>query len=154
MITRNALYDFIQTVIDDADIDDALNGAEVFRNFRTSIDVAEKVVRVETTTGQFCVATEDKLKERNVRATIQCWVLPDVTQADDEQSAVDDATDVSFDMAQALFEAIEGDPTLNDKVCDVSFEGDDDLGFETGEANLGTVRRGVTYLDGLINQAS
>jgi hypothetical protein len=147
VITREALYDFIQTVIDASDVSDALNGAEVFRNLRTSVDEAEKVVRVEVLAGQHCMSEEDVRKEIGVQATIQSWVKPDL-DAGDEQQAIDDATDLSFEMSREIFRAIAGDPGLDGRVCDSSFEE-----FETGEANLGG-RRGVTYLDGIINVES
>lgn len=146
MITRDALYVFIENLIATAASGSPLDGAEVFRNLRTSVDEAIKVVRVECFVGEHCMTTETKRKELHVKFTVQCWVLPD----DDTQAAIDTATDDSFEMSRTIFEAIAGDGTgFGGLVCDAYADE-----FETGEGNLGTVRRGVTYLDGLINAAS
>jgi hypothetical protein len=139
MITRNALYSFVESLIDAAANGEPLFEASSFRNIRTFVDEAEKVVRVECFDGQFCMSEEDVRKELGVRFTVQCWVLPE----DDEQTSIDTAVDLSFEMARTIF------ADLNGQVCDAY--GDQ---FETGEANLGRQRRGVTYLDGIINRAS
>jgi hypothetical protein len=104
-----------------------------------------KVVRVECFDGTFCFSEEDQRKELGVRFTVQCWVLPEK----DDQPDIDTAVDLSFEMARAVFNAMAGNADLGGKVCDAY--GDQ---FETGEANLGRQRRGVTYLDGIINRAS
>lgn len=149
MISRDALYAFIESLIDDAEDGDALFEAQPFRNLRTSIDEAQKVIRVECFDGMHDVSPREKETEKNVRATVQCWVKPDIDGANgDEELAVDTAADLSFDMSKEIFNAIAQNPGLNGGVCDSSFQE-----FETGEANLGG-RRGVTFLDGVINQAS
>jgi hypothetical protein len=153
MITRDALYDFIETLVDNADPSSALFDAASFRNLRGSVDTKEdgtpvkKVVRVEVFVGQHCMTTEDKKKELNVEATIQCWVTPE--SEGDELANLDQACDDSFDMSRELFEAMAANTNLNGLVCDSYFDE-----FETGTANLGSFNRGVTYLDGTINQAS
>jgi hypothetical protein len=126
MITRDALYEFVGTLIENAAVDTPLYEAEIFRNLRTSVDEAVKVIRVECFTGQHALTDEERRKELVVRFTVQCWVLP----TDDTQEAIDTACDESFEMSRTIFVAI------------------------AGEANLGSVRRGVTYLDGIINNAS
>ena len=147
MITRNALYDFIENLIRDADAGTALDEAFTFRNLRTSVDDARKLIRVECFDGQHAMTAESCRKELGVSFTIQCWVLPDEELP--EQIAIDEAIDLSFDMSRQIFEGIASDTSLNGAVCD-SYANE----FETGESNLGTTRRGVTYLDGIINQAS
>ena len=145
MISRDALYTFIENLISESAVDSALDQAQVFRNLRTPVDEATKVVRVECFVGQFGQTDEDKRKELGVLFTVQCWAIP----ADETQVAMDDATDLSFDMARAIFEGIAADPALDGTVCDCYADE-----FETGEANLGTIRRGVTYLDGIMNRVS
>lgn len=145
MITRQALYDFIGTLISGAAPSSALKDALVFRNLRTSVDEAKKLVRVECSDGQFSFSEEDVRKENRVRFTVQCWVKPDSKN----QTDIDAAVDLSFEMAREIFEGIAGNADLNNKVCDAY--GDQ---FECGEANLGTIRRGVTFLDGMVNRAS
>jgi hypothetical protein len=145
MITRNALYSFIETLIENAADDTPLKDAESFRNLRESVDEATKIVRVEVFTGEHAMTDEDHRKELGVMFTVQCWVTPE----DQEQTSIDSAVDDSFDMSRAIFEAIAGDTSLGNKVCDCYGST-----FETGEANLGTLRRGVTYLDGTINRVS
>ena len=145
MITRDALYSVIENLVATAGQSSALYEAESFRNLRTSVDEARKVVRVECLDGQFTLTTDPMRKELNVRATIQCWVLPDSSDLPD----LDAATDESFEMAREIFEELASNPGLDGGVCDVSFEI-----FETSEASLGAILRGVTYLDGVINQAS
>jgi len=149
MISRNALYEAIETLIEDAADDTPLKDALSFRNLRSSVDEADKVVRVEVFTGRHAMTDEDHRKELGVKFTVQCWVTP----ADDTQEAVDTAVDTSFDMSRVIFEALEG-TSLGGNVCDCSFPTDDGDNFETGEANLGTIRRGVTYLDGVINRVN
>ena len=144
MITRDALYSFVQGLIDSAADDTPLKGAENFRDLRSSVDEADKVIRIEVFTGEHAMTDEAKRKELGVTFTIQCWVLPE----DDSQAAIDTAADESFEMSRAIYEGIEG-TSLGGLVCDCS-TGE----FETGEANLGTIRRGVTYLDGVINRVS
>jgi len=147
MISRNALYDFIEDLIDNAAVDSPLDGAQVFRNLKTSIDEAIKVVRVECFDGQHVMTTEDMRKELVVRFTVQCWVIPDLSSGD--QLGIDTAVDDSFDMSRVIFEAIAGETSLGGAVCDAYADE-----FETGEASLGTMMRGVTFLDGIINNAS
>lgn len=145
MITRNALYDFVDALIEAAPQSSPLSDARSFRSLRGSIDDAVRIVRVEVTEGYHALSSDPKLKELRVQAVIQCWVLPE----DDSEAALDDATDESFEMSRAIFEAVAQSSHLSGKVCDTDFQQ-----FETGYANLGSIRRGVTYLDGVINQAS
>lgn len=145
MITRNALYSFVETLIENAADGTPLKDALSFRNLRSSVDEAVKVVRVECFDGQHVMTVEDCRKEANVKFTVQCWVLPETEG--DEQAAIDTAVDDSFDMSRTIFEEMAADTSLGGLVCD-SYADE----FETGEANLGTVNRGVTYLDGTINQ--
>lgn len=146
MITRNALYSFVESLVEAAtDHDHPLYEAVTFRNLRSSVDETDKVIRVECFDGAFCFSEEEKRKELGVRFTVQCWVLP----GGEDQVDIDTAVDLSFEMARAVFEGIAGNADLNGAVCDAYADE-----FETGEANLGRQRRGVTYLDGMINQAS
>lgn len=145
MITRNALYTFIESLIASAGVGTPLEGATSFRNVHGSVNAATKVVRVECITGQHCMTTEDRTKELNVQATIQTFCLP----ATDEEADLDTAIDTSFEMSRTIFRAIADNPQLNNLVCDSYFDD-----FETGYANLSATRYGVTWLDGLINQAS
>lgn len=145
MITRDALYDFTESLITGSDPEDPLYGAESFRNLRGSVDDAQKVVRIDVLEGEMCLTAEPIREELNVRFTAQFWVTPE----GDELTDLDDATDESFDMARQFFRAMATDPGLSGGVCD-----SDASVFETGDANLGTIKRGVTYLDGTINQAS
>jgi hypothetical protein len=144
MISRNALYSFIETIVGAALDGSPLHGAESFRNLRSPVDETTKVIRVECFVGQHVMTTETVRKEANVRFTVQCWVTPE----SGEQTDIDAAVDESFDMSRILFEAIASDTSLSGGVCDAYCDE-----FETGEANLGTIRRGVTFLDGLINRA-
>lgn len=143
MITRDALYTFVEDLISNAVSSSPLDGAVSARNLRTSVDSADKVVRVECFEGSLSVSNDPKFTEQEVKATIQCWVLP----AGTEQADLDDATDESFEMARTIFEAIVATPHLDGTVCDAKFSE-----FETGYANLGATPRGVTYLDGMLNQ--
>lgn len=145
MISRNALYEFIEGLIEAAAVGDALYEAVIYRNIRNSVDQNRKVVRIEVLTGEHCMTSEDMRKELGVEATIQCWVLPEGTGLTD----LDAAADASFDMSREIFEAIAGNTSLGGRVCDCDFRE-----FETGHANLATAKRGVTYLDGVINHAS
>lgn len=149
MIARDALYSFVESLIDNAAYESPLYEAASFRNLRTSVDEAVKVVRVECFFGQYLLTEETKRQEANVQFTVQCWVLPDTNAATDEQTAIDTAVDLSEAMAREIFENIAVTANLNGTVCDAYAET-----FESGEANLGAIRRGVTYLDGVINQAT
>ncbi len=144
MITRDALYEFIEDLIDAAGAGTALENAVSARNLRTSTDT-EKIIRVECFAGFHVMTATDKEKEKNVRTTIQSIVTP----ATVEQEDLDDAVDLSFDMGREIFEAIANDPSLGNLVCDSYFDE-----FETGPLNIGATVKGATYLDGLINQAS
>lgn len=145
MITRDALYDFIDTLIDNAGEGTPLENAVIFPNIRGSVDDADKVVRVECFNGNHAMTDEDRRKELRVQFTIQCWVKP----TGDDLTDIDTAVDLSFEMSRTIFRAIASDTSLNNKVCDCYADE-----FETGEANLGATRRGVTFLDGTINEAS
>lgn len=144
MISRDAIYDFLDDVITNADASSALHGAVLFRNLRNNVDVATKVVRVDCVTGIRVTSDEPRSREANVRCTIQFYCLPD----DVEEPQLDEAMDISFDMMMQAGDALDLDPGLDDKVCVSSFEE-----FETGYANIGSTRYGVTWLDGVINQA-
>ncbi len=144
MISRDAIYDYLEPIIDNAVDGDALYGAEIYPNVHTSVDKATKIIRVQCFAGQFVMSEEECRQEANVQTTIQCWVMP----ASTDDTALDDAMDTSLDMAKDVFTALAGDNTgLGGKVADSYFDE-----FETGFANLGSTRRGVTYLDGIINR--
>lgn len=145
MITRDAIYTFIEDLITAAGVGTPLYEAVSARNLRTSVDSATKVIRVECFAGEFVRTAETKRSELNVKSLIQTFVTP----AGTEESDLDDATDLSFDMAKVIHDAIADHPDLDGTVCDAQFRE-----FETGYANLGTMRRGTTYLDGTINQVS
>jgi hypothetical protein len=145
MISRNALYDFVEALIASAAVDSPLYDAESFRRLRTSVDQARKVVRVDCVVGEFTLANEPKDTEVNVEGTIQCWVMP----TDTSETELDNATDASFDMAQAIYNAIAPNSTLNEAVCFIRFGQ-----FETGNGSMGGSLRGVTYLDVMINPAN
>lgn len=148
MITRNALYDFTDALITNAPDGSALSGAYSFRNLKSSVDEFVKVVRIDCIEGQLCRTDEAKKEELNVRFTAQFWVTPEPSN-NDEEAALDDAIDLSFDMAKQFYNGMADDPGLGGLVCDSYADV-----FETGDAKLGSINRGVTYLDGLINQAS
>lgn len=142
MIARDALYDFIQTLIDGSSSGDALYGAESFRNLRGTVNEAVKVVRVDVLEGLMAVTDEPIRQEQGVAFTVQFWCTPESTELSD----LDDAKDTSFDMARQFFDALHENQSLSGSVC----MADADV-FETGEANLGSSLRGVTYLDGEVN---
>lgn len=144
MIARDALYTFIENLIDASTSDDALYEAISFRNHRSDVDAATKVVRVDVIDGLMVVTDESSRKEEGVKFTIQFWVTPD--SGSDELAALDDAKDVSFDMARQFFDALHEDQSLGGTVClaDADF-------FETGVVNMAGSQRGVTYLDGEVN---
>lgn len=145
MITRDALYSFTENLISGSTGTEPLFDAVSFRNLRTSVDEANKVVRIDVLDGQMCMTEETTREELNVRFTAQFWVVP----AGDALADLDDATDESFAMARQFYRAMAANTSLSGLVCDSYADV-----FETGQANLGSVVRGVTYLDGLINQAS
>lgn len=142
MITRDAIYDFLDDVITASGPSDALYGAVLFRNLRDRVD-AVKVVRVDVVTGTFVPASEPKLSEADVQCTIQFHCLPD----DVEEASMDDAVDISFNMMTQAAEAIAADPSLSGEVCSSYF-----AEWQTGYENIGATRYGVTWLDGVINQ--
>ncbi len=142
MIARNALYTFIEALIDGSELSDALSGAESFRNLRGDVNTAAKIVRVDVLDGVMAVTDEPIQQEQGVGFTIQFWCTPEGTELTD----LDDAKDTSFDMARQFFDALHENQSLSGAVC----LADADV-FETGEANLGATLRGVTYLDGEVN---
>jgi hypothetical protein len=146
MITRDALYTFIESLVSAAGSNDPLFEAVTFRNLRGDLNTTQKVIRVDSFAGDHNVLGVDgeMNRELNVVTNIQCWVTPEK----DEEEYIDAAKDQSFEMSQAIFDAIAANETLNDSVCFANFRE-----FETGEANLGAQRRGVTYLDGTVNAA-
>ena len=146
MNSRSALYSFIESLIESSTSGDPLFEAQSARNLRTSVDQATKMVRVECFTGELTLTTEQRRRELMVQSTIQCWVLPEDVN---DITSLDAAVDMSFEMAVQIHDAIANNPDLAAGVCDSQFRE-----FETGHANLGATLRGVTYLDGLINQAS
>lgn len=145
MITRNALYTVIEDLIAAAVPGDALFEAVSYRNLRGAVDTVQKTVRIESFVGQHVMTTENMRKEANVQTTIQTWCLP----AGTDDADLDTAMDTAFEMSRELFEGLAANTDLNGAVCDSYFDG-----FETGYANIGATRYGVTWLDGLINQAS
>lgn len=149
MIAKNALYSFVESLIDNSGPNTPLDGAVSFRNLRSSVDESTKIIRVECPAGQFVLTEQDSRKEANVLFTIQCWVTPDLNRYNDDESAIDAATDDSFEMARTIFEQIATEANLNGTICDVY--GDD---WESGEGSMGGTRRGVTYFDGIINAAT
>jgi hypothetical protein len=144
MISRNALFTFIESLIEAAASDDALYEAVSSRNVRAQVTPV-KIVRVDCFVGEHCLTEESHRKELLVKSVIECFARP----ASTKQADMDDAADISFDMSREIFEAIAESPSLGGAVCDAYF-----AEFETGTANFGSALHGVTYLDGMINQAS
>lgn len=145
MISQEALYDFVDALITNAPPNDPLYEAVSLRNLRGSVDVARKVVRVECSTGQFNVANEAFRTEVNVQGTIQCWVLPISTDEADIYAASIEA----HTMTKHISGVIALFPDLDNTICFAEFRD-----WETGYASLGSSRRGVSYLDGIINPAN
>jgi hypothetical protein len=145
MIARQALYDYIEALINASSATDALNNAVSFRRWTGSVDEAIKVVRVDVSVGNFTLTENDNEKERNVEFTVQCHVLPDSDSGADMEAASDE----SFAMARQIFTALASDSTgLGGFVCDCYSDE-----FEMGEINIGATRRACTYLDGMINKS-
>jgi hypothetical protein len=145
------VYDFLNEQIDASLPGDALFEAVAARNARTSVEEAEKVVRIYGGTQRFGKTNEASLKDRHVEITLQFIVRP----ASDSLDDLDAAIDTSLEMARQFFEAATDDPTLGSRGCDANFYDDDGKNnVEFGEASIGSTLYGTTYLDGLINHAS
>jgi len=150
MISLNALYAFIESLIAAADEETPLKDAVSFRNVRGPVDEAKKVVRCECWQGRRSKAGDDECKETEVKFIVEFYVLPEQPSADlDALARLDAARDESFEMMNVFFEALTdggAGATLNGAV-EIAY-GDE---WENGEANLGTQRRGATYFYGQIN---
>lgn len=145
MISRDALYSFIESLITDAAPDTPLEDAESFRSLRGSVNEAVKVVRVDCFSGIFNVG-EAKLSERDVDFVIEFFVTPsEATEDADALAQLDAAKDLSFEMARTVFNEMatkQGWATI----CD-AFGNE----FDTATANLGGKERGATYFYGKVN---
>jgi hypothetical protein len=152
MISRNALYNFLESVIETAtaaEDDSPLKGAVSFRSLRGSVDEAKKVVRVDCYSGRVAKTDETRCRETDVDFVIEFYVTPD--EATGELSALelqDAAVDLSFEMLYEAFDKLTDSAgvTLNGNVDHLN-TGE----FDTGTANLGTISRGASYLYGKIN---
>jgi hypothetical protein len=149
MISLDALYNFIESLIDAAAPQTPLYGAIAFRNLRGSVDETRKIVRCECWQGRRAKTTDPECQEVEVKFIVEFYVTPDPPEPTaSELQQLDAARDLSFEMMNVFFEALtDGDgPTLN-KAVDVAY-GDE---WENGEASFGTLLRGATYFYGNIN---
>lgn len=144
MISRDKIYDWLNDLIAAAAVDTPLADALLFPNLRTSVDEAQKVIRVDCWAGQFTLTDEESREERNVDFVIQCVVTPE-TGGSDEVAQLDAAKDESFQMARTIFRemAPSGIPGL----CQVWADE-----WEQGDPSFGAAKRGATYLFGKVNQ--
>lgn len=145
MISRNALYSFLESVITDAPDDSALKDAASFRSLRGSVDESTKVVRCDCFSGRFAKSPDPQCEEIDVDFVVEFYKTPEDAESLSSQDA---AKDLSFEMAKQFYNALttrEG-ATLGGQV-DIT-EGEE---FDTDMASLGGVLRGTTYLYGTIN---
>ena len=149
MISRNALYTFLEAKIAAAAIDSPLKGAISFRSLRGQVNKAAKVIRVDCFSGRVAKTSDTQCREADVDFVIEFYVTPALKTADvSELEQQDAAIDLSFEMLYEAFDKLtdSAGTTLNGAVENLS-TGE----FDTGTANLGGVPRGASYLYGKIN---
>lgn len=143
MTPRDALYDWLGDLIDNAADDTPLKDAVLFRNLRGNVETTQKIVRVDCYGGRRVPATDDQCKEIDVDAIVQFWFTPDVPEeGETELEKLDEAKDASYAMACVVIDAahLSTGQTLNGQVDIV--QGDE---WENTEETLGTTLRAVTY---------
>jgi hypothetical protein len=143
MTPRDALYDWLQGLIDDAADDTPLKDAVLFRNLRGSVETAQKIVRVDCYGGRRVPATDVQCKEQDVDAIVQFWYTLDLPGTGEvELEKLDAAKDASYEMFCVACDAskLSTGQTLAGRVDLV--DGDE---WENTEETLGTVLRAVTY---------
>lgn len=146
MHSRDALYNWLQELIDNAADDTPLKDAVLFRNLRGSVDEAKKVIRVDCYGGEMAFTNFPSDEEFDVDFIIQFFVTPD-TAGDNETEIgkLDQAKDLSFQMMRTVFRSMK---------TEVNWSGIKDADgseWENTEESLGTVMRAVTYFFGKVN---
>lgn len=147
MITRNALYSFIESVItESAETEDApMKSAVSFRSLKGNVDEAAKVVRCDCFSGRFAKSADPRCEETDVDFIVEFFVTP----ADDSLTAMDAAKDLSFEMAKQFYNRLtDSDGQTLKNLVDRVTGGDE---FDTDIANLGGINRGATYIYGKLN---
>lgn len=142
---HKALYDFIESLIENAGADTPLFEAKSFRTLRGNVDEAKKIVRVYADGGFHQVSKDPESKQKGVDFLIQCIVTPD----DDSEWELEVAIDVSFGMSQQIFQSLMSGAgmTLSSKVC--TLDGNE---YWKDVANMGGQDRGASYHKGVINR--
>lgn len=141
---KTALFDTLETFVATLPSGDALFGAVGLRNTRGKVEVS-KVFRVECTSGAMTMSDDECCKEMNVDFTLQFFALP----TDESFEALDDAFDLSFQMARSAYDELNG-KDLDGAVCSVDFP-EAEGNYRVGVANLGATQYAATYLMGVVN---
>lgn len=126
-----------------------LKDVYLYGTARGSVEIENytKVIRIDVQDGTLIRTLDETRREQSVVFKIQCFVLP--AEAGDFDSE-EDASDASFDLAEAVFDYLYDDPTLGGEVTDIDFP-EDETNFEKGMANFAGRRWGATNLYGIIN---
>jgi hypothetical protein len=143
MISRDAIYDWLQELVAASAVDAPLADAVLFPNLKGSIDETQKVIRVDCWAGEFTLTEEPEREERNVDFVIQCVVTPD--EGSDELVQLDAAKEMSFQMVRTIFREMA--PSGLAGVCQAYADE-----WEQGDPSFGASNRGATYLYGKVNQ--
>lgn len=145
MISQDALYTWLGTLIAAADVGTPLKDATLFNNIRSSVDAATKVIRVDCYSGRLTLTTETSREEQDVDFVIQCVVTPEAaTESLDEQQQIDIAKAAALEMVKVIFRAMAA--TGVPSVCQAY--GDE---FDIGQPDFGSQKRGAAYFYGKIN---
>jgi hypothetical protein len=146
MISRNAIYDWLEAIIADDDAPECLADAVLYRSLKGPIDVAtRKVIRVECYSGRWALTHESSREEQDVDFVIECIVSPLPSNADNpEEVRIEEAKEKSFEMGREIFRLMASSGVPG--VC--SAYGDE---WEIGEPSFGASNRGATYFYGKVN---
>lgn len=140
MITKDALDNFISSTV--ATSSGALQNAVVSSNFNGDVSQENKFIRTLIGAGEFSLSSDTKNEEQNVKAAIHFFVKPE----QDTVQSLDNAIDLSFEMAKELYKAMAVNDHLNGGICRSNFRE-----FLVDEADFLATTYGATFLFGEMN---
>jgi hypothetical protein len=146
MTFEDALFEVIEAAVDGATPDKAIYGASVFSTLRGKVNKSDRTIRLEIDSFLRTVSPDPECKYENAYFQVQNVVKVKGKSLEDDRDAQREA-DLMFD---EIFDLLVTNPTLDGKVCDLSFFEDTQNG-DRKVINIGASRHGSAYLYVVIN---
>lgn len=145
MISQDALYTWLGTLISTAGVGTPLKNATLFNSSRGSVDAATKVIRVDCFSGMLVLTTDTPCEEQDVQFVIECIITPDPETemlSADQQLAT--AKSNALEMVKVIFRTMAATDIAG---LGRAFGNE----FDVGQPSFGSQSRGAAYFYGKVN---